>query len=263
MDGATEDDWSGVAREWSALWGQFSDPARRALISPSGIGPGSRVLDVGCGSGEFLSMLQGLGTVTAGIDPAPGMLELARRNNPQSDIRLGAVESLPWPDRSFDFVTAVNALQFADDTLVALAEMTRVTTPGGTVAVANWAEGELNDLHAIETAVAAAIDDEVAPDGDLRSAGGLEALFRDGGLDLVAAGLVDVPWEVPDDETLVAGVLLGENADVVAELSGAVIASARPFLTRSGGYRLVNRFRFAAGRVPVESGDGSAVRTGG
>ena len=249
MDGADDDDWSNVAVEWAALWGTFSEPARQALIDASGIGPGSRVLDVGCGSGEFLAMLIQLGAVGAGTDPASGMLELARSRNPAADIRPGTAEALPWPDHSFDVVTAVNSLQFAGSARAGLAEAARVTVAGGRVAVANWAEGELNDLNTIELAVAHADGEELPPDGALRQAGGLENLFRDGGLEVVATGIVDVPWEAPDDETLVAGVLLGEPAER-AEFARVVVAAAQPFRTASGGYRLVNRFRFAVGRAP-------------
>jgi SAM-dependent methyltransferase len=249
MDGADDDDWSNVAVEWAALWGGFSEPARQALIDASGIRAGSRVLDIGCGSGEFLAMLGRLGAVAAGADPATGMLKLARSGNPAADIRPGTAEALPWPDNSFDVVTAINSLQFADSTAVALAEAMRVTAPGGAVAVANWAEGELNDLNTIEAAVAHADGEELPPDAALRQAGGLESLFRVGGLEVVAAGLVDVPWEAPDDETLVDGVLLGEPAQR-DEFTRVVVEAAQPFRTASGSYRLVNRFRYAVGRVP-------------
>jgi SAM-dependent methyltransferase len=247
MDGSSEDGWSSVAVEWATLWGSFSDPARLALIEGSGIGPGSRVLDVGCGSGEFLAMLRRAGAVIAGTDPAPGMLELARRGNPTADIRPGSAEALPWPDDTFDVVTAVNSLQFADSTHDALAEAIRVSVPGGAIAVANWAQGELNDLNTIEAAVARADGEELPPDGELRQAGGLEALFRDAGLEVGATGLVEVPWDAPDDDTLVAGVLLGEPAER-EEFGRVVIAAAQPFRTASGAYRLVNRFRYAVGR---------------
>jgi SAM-dependent methyltransferase len=249
MDGADEDGWSEVAADWAALWGEFSGPARQALISASGIGVGSRVLDVGCGSGEFVAMLRGLGAIASGTDPAQGMLEMARRRNPGADIRPGTAEALPWPPASFDVVTAVNSLQFADSPSAALAEAVRVTVPGGAVAVSNWAEGELNDLNSIEAAVARADGEDPMPDGDLRQAGGLESLLRDGGLGVVAAGLVDVPWEAPDNETLIGGVLLGESVER-AEFARVVVAAAQPFRTASGGYRLVNRFRYAVGQVP-------------
>ena len=145
-----DDGWSALAAEWSELWAASAAPAHEVLIAASAIGPASRVLDVGCGSGEFLRALAQHGAIVAGVDPAPGLVELARRVEPRADVREGAAQSLPWTAGSFDVVTAVNALQFADDTLEALTEIARVLVPGGLVAVANWAEGALNDLDAIE-----------------------------------------------------------------------------------------------------------------
>jgi SAM-dependent methyltransferase len=178
------------------------------------------------------------------------MVELARSRVPGADVRLGPAQPLPWPDGSFDVVTAFNALQFAGHTLDALAELVRVTVPGGQVAVANWAEGDRNDLDTIEAAVAAAADEEPLPDGDLRQPGGLERLLADAGLADVAAGLVEVPWEAPDDAALVGGVLLGEDPATTSARAPAVLTAARPFRTPAGGYRLVNAFRYAAGRTP-------------
>jgi SAM-dependent methyltransferase len=206
------------------------------------------VLDVGCGSGDLLAWFAGRGADVAGIDPAPGMVELARARLPGGDVRAGTAEPLPWPDGSFDLVTAVNALQFAEDTIDALTEMARVTAPGGLVAVANWAEAERNDLDRIEAAVAEAAGEDVPPGGPLREAGGLDGVFAEAGLEVVAAGLVVTQWDAPDDDTLVRGVLLGEDPGTVAERGPAVIAAARPFRTAGGGYHTVNAFRYALGR---------------
>jgi SAM-dependent methyltransferase len=250
MDGADEDGWSAVAGEWAELWGGFADPVRRSVLETTGVGAGSRVLDVGCGSGEFLAMLDAAGAVAAGVDPAPRMLDIARSLAPRADVRVGIAESLPWPDASFGVVTAFNALQFADDTDEALAELVRVVVPGGFVAVANWAEGARNDLDAVERALAGAAGDEPAPDGDLRTAGGLERLLADGGLQLVRAELVVAPWDARDDDSLVRGVLLGEDAAGMAATRETVLAAARPFRRPDGGYRLLNAFRCAVARVP-------------
>jgi SAM-dependent methyltransferase len=251
MDGADPGRWSEVAAGWSELWGGFASPAWRAVVTATGIGPGSRVLDVGCGSGEFLAHLARLGAAPAGIDPAPGMVELARSRVPGADVRLGPAQPLPWPDGSFDVVTAFNALQFADDPVDALAELARVAVPGGQVAVANWAEGDRNDLDTIEAAVAAAAGEDPLPDGDLRQPGGLERLLAGAGLAAVAAGLVEVPWAAPDEATLVRGVLLGEDPATTSARAPAVLTAARPFRTPTGGYRLVNAFRYATGRTPA------------
>jgi SAM-dependent methyltransferase len=243
-----EDGWSALAAQWSELWGSSGAPVHDSLIAAAGIGPGTRVLDVGCGSGELLRALGAAGARAVGIDPAPGMVEVARRVAPLADVRVGSAERLDWPDGSFDVVTAVNALQFADDTVEALGGFARVLAPGGLVAVANWAEGARNDLDAVEAAVAAADGMEPGPDGDLRVAGGLEAVFVESGLEVVTAGLVEVPWLVPDDETLVRGVLLGEDTSVLRELAPVVLEAARPFRVEHG-YRLNNAYRYAVGKT--------------
>jgi hypothetical protein len=293
-----DDGWSELAEQWSELWAASAAPAHEVLIAASGIRRSSRVLDVGCGSGEFLRTLTDRGAVATGVDPARGMVELARTVAPLADIRVAEAENLPFADASFEVVTAVNALQFADDTVDALAEFARVLAPGGYVAVANWAEGARNDLDAIEAAVAAAdggagdlvgeraddgaVDEGVlSPDGahggggggdehtgdgdgggggggggdgdegagDLRVAGGLEAVLREANFDVVAAGLVAVPWFAVDDDALVRGVLLGEDPSVLRELAPVVLAAAAPFRV-DGGYCLNNAYRYVVARWP-------------
>lgn len=250
MDGAEGDAWSAVAAEWARLWGDFADPVRRAISDATGIRPGTRVLDVGCGSGEFVRALTDAGAACSGIDPAAAMVELSRSRVPGADIRQGDVEQLPWPDASFDVVVAINALQFADDPDAALAEMARVTVPGGFVAVANWADAPLNDIHVLEQAVAASFDEEIPPDDEVRLPGGLAELLRRGGITPVTSGLVDAPWEAVDDDTLVRGILLGEDDDGLADGAATILAASAPFRLTTGGYRLDNALRFTVGSTP-------------
>jgi SAM-dependent methyltransferase len=249
-DTAEYDDWGALAAEWSAVWAAQAGPVYDAVIAASGVATGSRVLDVGCGSGELLRAIAAAGALASGVDPSPGMVEFARSVAPGADVRRGEAQRLPWPDGSFDVVTAVNALQFADDTVEALAEFARVLVPGGIVAVANWAEGALNDLDVVEAAIAEPDDfvSDAPDDGDLRVAGALETLLTDAALDVLASGLIEVPWVAADGDALVRGVLLGEGRSVVRELAPAVLAAAERFRT-GDGYRLVNHYRFAIART--------------
>jgi SAM-dependent methyltransferase len=258
VDGGAPERWSAVADEWSRSWGTFAAPVWEPLLEHSGVGPGTRVLDVGSGSGELLAHLSGLGAVAAGVDPAPEMREVARRLAPGADVRDGDAEHLPFADASLDVVVAVNALQFADDPLEALAEIRRVLVPGGAVGVANWAEAARNDLDVVERAVAAAHDDEVPPDGELRLPGGLEALLTDAGLDVVASGVVAAPWRAADAEALVRGILFGEDPATTAELASVVVEASRPFRHADGGYELRNALRYAVARASRKP---SSVRT--
>lgn len=249
MDGAAAERWSAVADEWSSSWGSFARPVWSPLLEHAGVAHGTRVLDVGCGSGELLAHVTGLGARAAGVDPAPRMRARARDRVPGADVRDGRAEHLPFADASFEVVVAVNALQLAADVPAALGEMARVLVAGGAVAVAGWAEGSRNDLDVVERAVAAAHDDEVPPDGELRRPGGLEAALGEAGLDVVAAGLTAAPWRAADDDAFVRGVLLGEDPSTMAELAPVVVGAARPFRTDDGGYVLHNALRWAVART--------------
>jgi SAM-dependent methyltransferase len=243
------DAWSPVADEWAARWGGFAAPARTVLLDAAEAGAGTRLLDVGCGSGELVRLATDRGARAAGCDPSPAMLAIAERSTPDADLRLAGVEAMPWPDGSFDVVTAVNALQLAEDEAAALQEVRRVLAPGGLLAVANWAERTLNDVDALEVAVAEADGEPLPADPPARLPGGLEAALTTGGFEVIAAGLVETPWTAADDEALIAGVLLGEEPAALAELGPALLGAARPFRTPAGDYRLLNRFRWVVGRA--------------
>ena len=255
VDGADAQGWSDVARGWAELWGSFAEPAQDALIAGCGIGQGTAVLDVGCGSGEFLARLRAIGAEPVGADPAPQMVAAALALSEEraevsahAEVVLAGAEHLPFDSGRFDVVTAVNALQFAGDTRAALTEFARVLAPGGRIGIANWAEGARNDIDVVERAVAAALDVEPLPDGPLRPAGGLEEALTDASLEVLSSGIVDAPWHASGEAMLVRGILLGEDAATMAELHSVVVDAAAPFRAPDGGYVLRNAFRWAVAR---------------
>jgi SAM-dependent methyltransferase len=249
MNGGEPDRWSAVAEEWSALWGGMPRPVWDAVADATAIGPGSRVLDIGCGAGEFLAFAAGLGAEVTGVDPAPGMVALARSRVPGVAVEVAGFEDLPAFDQPFDVVTAFNALQFAGDPVDALHRAADAVAPGGRIAIANWAEADRNDIEAVETAIARADGEEPLPDDELRLPGGLERVFASAGLGNVTAGITEVEWTAPDEAHLVRGVLLGEDDATMAELRATVLTAAAPYRTADGGYRLVNAFRWAVRAV--------------
>ncbi|MGW2093959.1 class I SAM-dependent methyltransferase [Promicromonospora sukumoe] len=250
MPSAPDDPWSDVADDWGRYWGAFARPVWAPLLDAAGIGPGSRVLDVGCGSGELLEHLQDQGARPSGVDPAARMVELARARATGADVRVGEVEDLPFDDGAFDALLAVNAFQFAQDSDDALTEAARVLAPDGVVGLAGWAERSRNDLDAINVALAEADDEEPPEDGPLRLPGGLADVLREAGWAVLDSGVTPVVWTARDDTDLVRGILFGEGDATVADLAPVVVEAAAPFRRPDGGYRLVNAFRWAVARRP-------------
>jgi len=92
-------------------------------------GSDMRVLDAGCGSGRLLDELRSFGQIT-GLDLNPDSVEIARSRG-HEDVVQGPVESLPWPDETFDLVISLDMVEHTVDDRVTLRELRRVTKHGG------------------------------------------------------------------------------------------------------------------------------------
>lgn len=120
------------------------------------IQPGHRVLDVACGTGVLareIALRVGSRGYTAGLDPDPGMLTVARQLAPDIDWHAGTAESLPFPDQCFDAVVSQFGLMFFTDRQQALREMFRVLKPGGQLAIAVWDSLDHTPAYAAEVAL--------------------------------------------------------------------------------------------------------------
>ena len=93
--------------------------------------PINAILDVGCGTGRLLRRLTEAYPHAAalGVDPAPGMVRVARRNGLEAVV--GSAEALPLPDRAFDLVVTTMSFHHWGDQVAGLAEIRRVLAPGG------------------------------------------------------------------------------------------------------------------------------------
>ena len=121
-----------------------NDVVRHAQLQP-----GARVLDVGTGTGIAAAAASGDGRTVVGLDAAPGMLEIARRDHPAIEFVEGDMMRLPFDDASFDAVVSVHALLFADDPVVALGEMLRVARPGAMLSLSVPGPHELSPRAAL------------------------------------------------------------------------------------------------------------------
>ena len=110
---------------------------RPAMLALAGDVAGRRILDAGCGSGPLLAALRERGAIVTGIDKSAGMLEQARRRlGDDADLQVAELGSpLPFPDGTFNDVTASLVLHYLQDWGPALAELRRVLKPGGRLIV--------------------------------------------------------------------------------------------------------------------------------
>jgi len=89
------------------------------------------LLEVGCGTGLLLERFAQFARTAKGIDLSPRMLERARARG--LDVAVGSATALPFSDASFDVVCSFKVLAHVADVGGALAEMARVTRPGGVI----------------------------------------------------------------------------------------------------------------------------------
>lgn len=103
------------------------------------------VLDAGCGSGRTLLELAPLGRVSA-IELNEEAAEFARSRG-VGEVVVGRLESLPWSAGTFDLITCLDVIEHTPDDRVTLAELRRVTRPGGFLLVTVPAYQRLWSAH--------------------------------------------------------------------------------------------------------------------
>ncbi|MEV6930927.1 demethylmenaquinone methyltransferase [Dactylosporangium sp. NPDC051485] len=100
--------------------------------------PGETVLDLGAGTGVSTSELARSGALAVGADISVGMLQAGHEKRPEVPLLAADALHLPFADATFDAVTISFALRNIADTDAALAEMARVTKPGGRLVVCEF-----------------------------------------------------------------------------------------------------------------------------
>lgn len=109
--------------------------ATRAALDPR---PGDRVLDVAAGTGVSTAELARTGAYVVGTDISLGMLHTGGRARPGVRLLAGDALALPFPDATFDAVTISFGLRNIHEPRAALAELLRVTRPGGRLVVCEF-----------------------------------------------------------------------------------------------------------------------------
>jgi ubiquinone/menaquinone biosynthesis C-methylase UbiE len=110
-----------ISAEQPVVWELLDEVAR------------GRALDAACGTGRHARHLAEQGHAVTCVDRTPAMLALARERVPEAQFHEGDLCNLPLADSSFDVVVCALALEHVQELTGAIAELARVTRPGGRV----------------------------------------------------------------------------------------------------------------------------------
>ena len=124
------------------LWDEFYSKNRTAWRGNTTvpIRVTGKALDLGCGNGKTVSTLIDGGFEVTGIDFSETAIQQCRERFPRAEFVVGSIDKLPFPDSTFDFVTAVHVLEHLDDAQLSttVGEVSRVLKDGGFVFIRSF-----------------------------------------------------------------------------------------------------------------------------
>ncbi|HET9204761.1 MAG TPA: methyltransferase domain-containing protein [Burkholderiaceae bacterium] len=217
--------------------------------------PHRRWLDVGCGTGALTSaILERANPATvSGVEPSDGFLTTAaHRLGARAQLHPGTAAQMPLPDAHAEVTVSGLVLNFTPDPAAALAEMQRVTAPGGTVAAYVWDYAEGMQLIRCFWDAARALDERA---GTLDEAvrfplchrDALAARFSEAGLQRVQTAALEIDTRFEDFDDYWLPFLGGQGPAPAYAMS----------LDDAGRSRLRDRLRAT---LPVQAGGAIVLR---
>lgn len=174
------------ADAYDRFMGRFSVPLAVRFAQSADVRAGQRALDVGCGPGALTAQLVArLGSdAVSAVDPSASFVVAIRERFPNVDVQFGVAEQLPLPDDYFDIALAQLVVHFMAEPVSGLAEMARVTRPGGVVAACVWDHGGAGGPLSLYWRAVRDLDPEAPDESGLAGAreGHLAELFAAAGL---------------------------------------------------------------------------------
>ncbi len=139
------DDWDHLSKE---VLGDFDLAKNVVNLMPYNC---KVAVDLGCGTGSVLELMQGKAEQIIGVDGSSRMLELSRRrfakSNHDISLRIGELDHLPLKDGESDFVCLNMVLHHLSEPAIALDEIKRVLKKGGTLLITDFDKHELEKMR--------------------------------------------------------------------------------------------------------------------
>ena len=235
--------------------GRWSRRGAPLFLSWLDIPAGRRWLDVGCGTGALSAAIlnQSAPSSIVGVEPSEGFLETAKEQFAgRVSLHLGYAAEIPLHDSCVDVAVSALVLNFVPDQKAALAEMARVTVPGGTIGAYVWDyAGKMEMMRAFWDAAIELNPDAVKMDEGARfplcRPEALTALFTHAGFHGVKVTAIDIPTHFANFDDYWSPFLGGQGPAPAYAMA----------LDEAARVRLRERIRE---RMPYQT-DGSIART--
>jgi ubiquinone/menaquinone biosynthesis C-methylase UbiE len=230
-------------------------PLHVAAVGALDPGPGTRLLHVGCGTGTALELAAQAGAEIAGLDASVELLKTARERLPDADLRVADAAELPYDRGCFDQVMAFDAIQYVEPPAVAVAELARVTRPGGSVVIGLWHNWSGREASAFINAVRGLVPAHSPESQPVRDLYRLREVMKEAGLDVYGYAEVmrrydfaslDAAWQSMTSSPNVVRAIEIVGADAAHDVFMANFGNqVRP----DGSIQQDNLFQYAVGRA--------------
>jgi SAM-dependent methyltransferase len=233
-------------------WGTIMEPTGKSgydhAIAALNLTGNESLLDIGCGTGYFCSLVAPKVRFITGFDGTVEFAEEARRRLPAYPFLVGDMDDLGLPDEAYDIVTGFNSFQYASNISDAFAEARRVLKPGGRLVVMIW--GNKEDCQAAVTLGAVGALLPPPPPGTpgpfaLSEQQLLEKTLGRSGFTVLQTNDVPAIWDFPDTATTLRGLLSTGPAYRAIHSAGYdkvadTLTATLPQFTRPDGHIIYN-----------------------
>jgi SAM-dependent methyltransferase len=265
FDAGERRSWTGRAEAYASSFAKLCIYPVPQLLDVADVNSQVRMLDVGTGTGSVAAAAVERGAGVTAVDAQPDMVAWTARRVPEADVRVAALPELPFDAGAFDVTVGNFVLNHVGRPRAALAELARVTRPGGTIALTVWSEPAGAGAELIPRAVQASGATRPAhlpppPSADQfeRNSTGFAALLESAGLrDVECTNLtwnhhasVEEWWGGPASGVAFHGqVLANSNPETVARAKAHFDRLSAAFLDADGNLLLPHRALLARATV--------------
>jgi len=168
------------------------------LVETGRVADASRVLEVGCGTGNYsIALAEATGCQTAGVDPSAEMLAAARLRTQAIDFCQGRAEALPFSSHGFDLIFSVDVIHHLMDRAAFFREAFRLLRPGGRLCTVTDSAEDIRRRRPLSSHFPETVPVELARYPSVET---LRAEMAEAGFAAIWTGTTEQPYPLTDSQ---------------------------------------------------------------